>query len=653
MAKKFFRSSNNKNSLKRSKSKKKKTDEQNEDNIEFVSASKTALDVEPIAEDDAESDDNYDNIRLNKTKKSKKSGGFQSMGLSYNVLKGVLRKGYRVPTPIQRKTIPEIMSGKDVVAMARTGSGKTAAFLLPLLDKLKCHSAKVGVRGLVISPTRELALQTFKFTKELSKFTDLKAICVLGGDSMEKQFAAIHDNPDIMIATPGRLLHLIVEMNLKLLTIEYIVFDEADRLFEMGFKEQLNEILSRLPEQRQTLLFSATLPQQIVDFTKAGLNDPVLIRLDTESKLSENLRNAFISCRNDEKPAALLYLIKYIISISELTVVFVETRHHIEYLKDILQNSQIECSYLYSTLDMEARKENVQNFQRRRVKVLLVTDVAARGVDIPLLDNVINYNFPPKPKLFVHRVGRVARAGRMGTAFSLVAPDEMPYVYSLNLFLNREFKLSKPDSKATEDGLLGSMPQHMIDEETEAIERLHSIYSDLPSMKKVCNNAYKQYIKSRPTADSESVRNVKKLITKSLEIHPIFKAKVESVSDNARTDLLNSIRSYKPNSTIFETGKTKGSLGFEVMQQKRKIFDKIVDKFGSNQKIAKEFDQTKDKFKDNEFFVPYQSSQHFSEKGLELEKPFNAEIASAVLDFNGDESETINRPNNQMKWYSK
>ena len=652
MAKKFFRNNNNKNSFNKKMKRNKKSGDESDLNVEIVSNSKGAEDVKPNVDNDDndDSEDNYDDIRLTKTKKSKKSGGFQSMGIAYNVLKGVFRKGYRVPTPIQRKTIPEIMSGKDVVAMARTGSGKTAAFLLPLLDKLKTHSAKVGVRGLIITPTRELALQTFKFTKDLSKFTDLKAICVLGGDSMEKQFEAIHDNPDIMIATPGRLLHVMVEMNLKLLTVEYVVFDEADRLFEMGFKEQLTEILSRLPGQRQTLLFSATLPQQIVDFTKAGLNDPVLIRLDTESKLSENLRNVFISCRNEEKTAVLLYLIKYKISISQLTVVFIETRHHVEYLKEVLQNSEIECSDLYSSMDMEARKLNVQNFQQRRVKVLLVTDVAARGVDIPLLDNVINYNFPASPKLFVHRVGRVARAGRMGTAYSLVAPDEMPYAYSLNLFLNREFKLAKPDSKATEDGLLGSIPQHMIDEETEAIERLHSIYSDLPPMRKVCNNAYKQYIKSRPTADAESVRNVKKLVTHNLETHPIFKEDVPSVSDNARNDLLSSIRSYRPNSTIFETGKTKGSIGFDVMQKKRKIFDKIVEKFGTNKKIDSDFDQSKEKFKDNEFYVPYQSNQHFSEKGLELDKPFNAEIASAVLDFNGDESESINRSNKLTKW---
>lgn len=609
---------------------------------------------------DIESDDNYNDMKINanKRKKTKRSGGFQSMGLSYPVLKGILRKGYKVPTPVQRKTIPLILEGKDMVAMARTGSGKTAAFVVPLLERLRTHSAKTGVRALILSPTRELALQTHKFTKELSRFTDLKSVVVLGGDSMDQQFGAIHQNPDIIIGTPGRLLHVIIEMNLKLLTVEYIVFDEADRLFEMGFHEQLTQILDRLPQYRQTLLFSATLPQLIVDFTKAGLNDPVLVRLDTESQLSDNLKTVFLNCRNEDKIAILIHLLKNIIKPKELTVVFVETRHHIEYIKDILINREISCSYLYSSLDQDVRKLNVSKFQTRKTKVLLVTDVAARGVDIPMLDNVINYNFPAKPKLFVHRVGRVARAGRLGTAYSLVSSDETPYVYSLNLFLSKPFKLSDSHMNWNEDGVFGSVPQIIIDEENELLERIHSLHVDLNGMKKVCVNAYKQYVRSRPAPDSESVRNVKAIISKDFGFHPIFNNPVSGVKNELiRNDLLNSIKSYRPNSTIFETAKTKGSIGFEVMQKKRKLSDKIVERFSSTHNINKNIeissDQNIDKYKDNEFYLPYQSNQHFSEKGLQIEKPFNAELASAVLDLNGDESQSINRVNNAMKWDRK
>lgn len=169
--------------------------------------------------------------------------------------------------------------------MARTGSGKTACFLIPLFEKLKARSAKAGARALILSPTRELALQTLKFMKDIGRFTGLRSAVILGGDSMDDQFSAIHGNPDIIVATPGRFLHVCVEMDLKLSSIEYIVFDEADRLFEMGFGEQLADILNRLQDTRQTLLFSATLPKVLVEFAKAGLGDPVLIRYNNIYKI--------------------------------------------------------------------------------------------------------------------------------------------------------------------------------------------------------------------------------------------------------------------------------------------------------------------------------------------------------------------------------
>lgn len=191
----------------------------------------------------------------------KKGGGFQTFGLNANLLKAITRKGFSVPTPIQRKTIPLLMQDKDVVGMARTGSGKTAAFVIPMIEKLKMHSSRVGARALILSPARELALQTLQVVKELGRGTDLRSVLLVGGDSLEEQFAAMANNPDILIATPGRFLHLKVEMGLDLSSMRYVVFDEADRLFEMGFAAQLTEILHALPASRQTLLFSATLPK--------------------------------------------------------------------------------------------------------------------------------------------------------------------------------------------------------------------------------------------------------------------------------------------------------------------------------------------------------------------------------------------------------
>jgi ATP-dependent RNA helicase DDX54/DBP10 len=209
-----------------------------------------------------------------KPEKAKKGNGFESMGLSPAVYRAIIRKGYRVPTPIQRKVINLVKGGRDVVAMARTGSGKTAAFLVPMLEQLQEHSSKYGARGVVLTPTRELAMQTLKFARELGAFTNLRTCLLVGGESLEDQFAALAANPDIIIATPGRLMHHLAQTDMTLMAIQLCVFDEADRLFEMGFADQIKEIIKGMPEQRQTCLFSATLPQILADFTSAGLHHP-------------------------------------------------------------------------------------------------------------------------------------------------------------------------------------------------------------------------------------------------------------------------------------------------------------------------------------------------------------------------------------------
>ena len=322
--------------------------------------------------------------------KKTKGGGFQSMGLSQAVLSGVLRMGYKVPTPIQRKSLPLVLSGRDIVAMARTGSGKTAAFLIPMIERLASHAGRTGARGVLLSPTRELALQTLRFGRAFGKFTDLRFASLVGGESMDAQFAALAERPDVLVATPGRLMHMLREVpGFTLAAVEYVVFDEADRLFEMGFAAQLSEILSRMPAARQTLLFSATLPRALITFAKAGLRSPELVRLDVDVKVSDQLRLAFFTSRQDEKPAALLWLLGTLIPESQQAIVFVSTRHHAEFLVSLLDALKMKALAVYSSLDMETRVGNLEAFRTRRVRVLIVTDIAARGLDIPLLDNVV------------------------------------------------------------------------------------------------------------------------------------------------------------------------------------------------------------------------------------------------------------------------
>uniref|UniRef100_A0A8W8NBD2 RNA helicase n=1 Tax=Magallana gigas TaxID=29159 RepID=A0A8W8NBD2_MAGGI len=630
-------------------------------------------------------------------RKKKKSGGFQSMGLSHGVYKGVLRKGYKIPTPIQRKTVPLIMEGKDVVAMARTGSGKTAAFLIPMFEKLKTHTAKSGARGLILSPTRELALQTLKFTKELGKYTGLRAAVVLGGDKMDDQFAALHENPDIIIATPGRLMHVLVEMEKKLKSVEYVVFDEADRLFEMGFQEQLHEIIHRLPESRQTVLFSATLPKLLVEFAKAGLHDPTLLRLDVETKLSEQLKQSFFRCREEDKPAILLYILKHVIDLDQLTVVFAATKHHVEYLHMILTYAGIDSTYIYSSLDPSARKINVAKFQHKKVKVLIVTDLAARGIDIPLLDNVINVNFPAKSKLFVHRVGRVARAGREGYAYSLVAQDEVPFLLDLYIFLGRSLTIaSQLKNVEDKDGVLGDVPQTVVDEEEEQLRLWHKDHIDLINMKKVVGNAQKKYLRSRPLPAKESIKRYKQIqSTDNIGLHPVF-AKECSTEEQQKNELLNALKAYKGHSTIFETNTSSKNRSFDVMKHKRAFHQTVIqkktkqvtdlkdaesddsDRGETEQPMADEenvketfrtviggkrkannklFDPQRKKkrkqesIRDEENYLHYRPKDFQSELGLSLGTSFDKEATGAVLDLRDEINKS--KPMSNKRWDRK
>lgn len=529
-----------------------------------------------MTESDGEGD--YRGLVLARNRKQRKAGGWQALGLDHAVFKAIEKKGYRQPTPIQRKAIPLIVDGKDVVAMSRTGSGKTAAFVVPMLQKLKRREVN-GTRALLIAPTRELALQTFKFTKELGRFTGLRCAALVGGDSIEEQFGAIHEKPDIIIATPGRLLHLIIEMNLRLTTVQYLVFDEADRLFEMGFSEQLHEILKRLPDNRQTLLFSATLPKMLVDFAKAGLTDPVLVRLDVDEKISDRLSMIFLTCRTADKISAFLYLVRLAIANNEMTIVFCATMKHVEYLAAVAQRAAIDCVVLYSQLDAAARKINIERFRSKQCLLLIVTDVAARGVDIPLLDNAINFHFPPKAKLFVHRVGRVARAGKSGKSYSLISADELPYLADLFLFLGRPLNFAKPDSIYREDEpLVGVFTDDLVELESDFLRAIHDNCEEMADLRKKSENAMSKYSRTRPQPSAESVRRTKTELREAFAAaspHPILRRDAAPVED-ARMNFLQELHSFKPHTTIFEVQSGNKSQPAAIMKKKRKAHQKFV-----------------------------------------------------------------------------
>lgn len=260
-------------------------------------------------------------------------------GLLPEIVNAIKKKGYRQPTPIQRQVIPIVLSGSDVMAMARTGSGKTLAFTVPMINRLRSHNPEnAGIRALILSPTRELCQQTYKYAKALCFGTDLRIAMLTGGDNIEHHFEQLAGNPDVVIATPGRLLHVLHETGASLGRLEFLIFDEADRLFEMGFQGEIEGIVKASPATRQTLLFSATLPKLLLEFTRAGLRTPEIVRLDAEQHLSEQLALAYFSCRTEEKPAALLMILREIVLAKEgaQAIIFTATKHHVEYLYELL-----------------------------------------------------------------------------------------------------------------------------------------------------------------------------------------------------------------------------------------------------------------------------------------------------------------------------
>lgn len=615
----------------------------------------------------------------NNTKKSKKNaGGFQSMGLSEEIYKGIVKMGFRVPTPVQRKSLPVILAGNDTVVMARTGSGKTAAFCIPLLERLVnsqrrkqqvSSSVKFSAGAVILSPTRELSLQTLKVLQTLSTYIvepRLNCIGINGGESMEKQFALLSSNPDVIVATPGRLAHHLSEIpDFHLRHCEMVVFDEADRLFEMGFSMQIREICKAMPSSesgRQTLLFSATMPKILVEFTKSGImdTDPQVVRLDKDATVSEELRIGFITIRSQEKDAALLHLLTDVLPDATqtdsssrqnekskhgnskeqgakralgLTLIFAATRHHVDYLRILINNSGIGntgnyddiATSIYGSMDQEARKLNLAAFKSGRTPILIVTDVAARGIDIPLIDHVIHYSFPPSAKLFVHRSGRAARAGRIGYCWGLVDPEEMPYMVDLYLFLGR--KLSTGQEKECKDQNdsadiidnnevvysltemtpdmvhYGSVPESTMTAEVENVRRI--VDSELTgshdaeilrSLIRVCNNAMKQYRRSRPEASKQGVKRAKEILEGQKEqngkrtgggtvsVHPVLrKVEIDRIMGSGdvaeetalkrlqelkqREDMLKELSTFRPKETVFEAFATGGTKITGVLSQ--------------------------------------------------------------------------------------
>jgi ATP-dependent RNA helicase RhlE len=363
---------------------------------------------------------------------------FKNLGLSDALLKAISQKGYDTPTPIQQKAIPKILEGKDVLASAQTGTGKTAGFTLPMLQKLVASQPlhKRPVRALVLTPTRELAAQVLEDVKTYSKFVDIRSTVIFGGVNANPQIRTLRQGVDILVATPGRLLDLHNQGVFSLKNVEFLVLDEADRMLDMGFARDINKILALLPTKRQNLLFSATFSKEIKKLAGSFLHNPVMVEATPENTTAEKVDQLVYKTDKAKKTDLVIKLISE--GDWQQVLIFTRTKHGANRLAEKLDKARISSAAIHGNKSQGARTKALANFKSGNVRVLVATDIAARGLDIPLLPHVINYELPNIPEDYVHRIGRTGRAGASGEAISIVSIDEFEYVRGIEKLLGEK-----------------------------------------------------------------------------------------------------------------------------------------------------------------------------------------------------------------------
>lgn len=352
---------------------------------------------------------------------------FKDFMLDDSLLKAIDRKGYNTPTEIQIKSIPVILQGRDVFASAQTGTGKTGAFAIPLLqlmsrDTIPSMRHKATLRTLIITPTRELALQIAENIDDYSYFLPLKQAVVFGGVPQHKQVMELRNNPDILVATPGRLLDLMQQGLVNLDTIKYFVIDEADRMLDSGFLNDVKKIIRKMPVRKQTLFFSATIPAEIKQLSDKLLQNPVKVAAHVESSTAEKIDQLVYHIENHKKQDLLTTLLRK--GNMDRVLVFTTMKHHADKIAKQLDRSGISSAAIHGNKSQRQRLDALENFKARKVRVLIATDIVARGIDIEDLSHVINYELPDVPETYVHRIGRTGRKGKSGIAISFCSADE-------------------------------------------------------------------------------------------------------------------------------------------------------------------------------------------------------------------------------------
>lgn len=355
---------------------------------------------------------------------------FQSLNLIEPIQKALAEEGYSTPTPIQAQAIPTILQGKDLLGVAQTGTGKTAAFAIPTIQLL-CqnpvqHRGKRSIKALIVTPTRELAIQIDESFKAYGRFTGLKHTVIFGGVKQGRQTDILQDGVDVLVATPGRLLDLINQRFISLKDIQIFILDEADRMLDMGFVHDIKKILTFLPSKRQSLFFSATMPPEIQKLADNILCKPVKVEVTPVSSTADTIKQAVYFVEKDQKNALLMDILKD--KSIETVLVFTRTKHGADKVVKVLAKNDIKAEAIHGNKAQNARQRALDNFKSKTTRVLVATDIAARGIDVDNLAYVINFDIPNIPETYVHRIGRTGRAGANGTAFSFCDSEEKNFL---------------------------------------------------------------------------------------------------------------------------------------------------------------------------------------------------------------------------------
>lgn len=346
---------------------------------------------------------------------------FNELGLNDLVLRAISNMGFEEATPIQEQTIPIAMEGRDLIGQAQTGTGKTAAYGIPLIEKIEATSEQI--KGLVLAPTRELAVQVAEELNKIGEFKRIHALPIYGGQEMDRQIRALKKRPHIIVATPGRLMDHMRRRTIRLSQIEIVVLDEADEMLNMGFIEDIETILKEVPEIRQTLLFSATIPRQIQNLAQKFMKNPEFISIKAKEMTAETIEQHFIEVQERQKVEVLSRLLD--IQSPELAIIFCRTKRRVDEITETLSRRGYSAEAIHGDLSQSKRNSVLQQFREGTIEILVATDVAARGLDISGVTHVYNLDIPQDPGSYVHRVGRTARAGKAGLAITLVTSREM------------------------------------------------------------------------------------------------------------------------------------------------------------------------------------------------------------------------------------